>query len=190
MLDVRKSTEIFVPAEARTEFSLTSADLLLLHQELPEIFKEIANPIQNKIPPIGATWQRTIEFYLKREGAVSVPVTIKKPRPSIDTTQLFQRITRQEFELLQHGFNGFAPTYPLGDLSDTKLFVQYYGVQAEPPEGMTYFDLKHTFQEYLASLGLGVTDFPNNAIYTEHGWLLFDVEDVRPINKAQYNLAP
>jgi hypothetical protein len=166
--------EVLPIPEARRVFCLTQSDLTQCLEQLPFIQAEIAKPPRG-LPAVGKTWSRVMPLSLRRKDGSTVPIVIKKPHATYDPSELFKSITQHEYRLLQHGLDCFAPTYPL---ADTGLFVQYYGESMAAPQGQSLDDLKNTFEQYLASKGLGVRDIPNNAKYTEHGWLLFDVDDV------------
>jgi hypothetical protein len=164
-------------AEPRKVFQLTPEDRDLINSQKFQIIKLIDDPNPLGLPPVGKHWQKKLELTLSRGTDFAVPIIIKKPWGTIPVQELFGHILQNEHRLLKLGVDSFVPTYPVADLNDTGLFVQYNAV-INLPDHISYRDLKQTYQEYLASMGVGVKDFENNAHYTEHGWALFDVEDV------------
>lgn len=169
--------ESFSITEPRKVFQLTPADLELINANQEQIIELMNHPDPFNLPPVGKHWQRATPFTLSRAEDKPVPIIIKKPWDTRPASELLGYILQNEYRLLRLGFDGFVPTYPVGDINETGLFVQFYAIE-QLPENIPYSTLKRGYQEYLASFGLGVKDFENNAKYTEHGWALFDVEDV------------
>lgn len=170
-------TESFRIIEPRKVFQLTSNDLELINSNQDQIIELMNHPDPFNLPPVGKHWQRATPFSLSRGEDKPVPIIIKKPWGTMPARELFGHILKNESRLISQGVDCFVPTYPVGVLDKTGLFVQYYAVE-KLPDNIPYSELKRNYQKYLASLGVGVKDFENNAIYTEHGWALFDVEDV------------